>query len=97
MAARDVYAAVRKPLAERGLAEAFPHHAGHGIGLGHPEAPFLVPESDETLQAGDVVTLEPGVYVKGQGGMRYERNYLVTDRGCESLSDHRIEIDATRR
>jgi Xaa-Pro aminopeptidase len=87
---RDVDAAVRNSLAARKLAERFPHHSGHGVGLGHPEPPYLVPESDETLVAGDVVTLEPGVYVPGIAGMRFERNYLVTETGCESLSDHPI-------
>jgi Xaa-Pro aminopeptidase len=93
-ACRQVYHAVRNELAERQLAGHFPHHAGHGIGLGHPEPPYLVPESTETLAAGDVVTLEPGVYVPDAGGMRYERNYLITDSGFVSLSDHPISIDA---
>jgi Xaa-Pro aminopeptidase len=91
---RAVHAAVRDKLAERHLAENFPHHAGHGVGLGHPEAPFIVPESSETLAAGDVVTLEPGVYLPGIAGMRYERNYLITENGYEQLSDHPISIDA---
>jgi Xaa-Pro aminopeptidase len=91
---RDVFAAVRNKLAERKVAEYFPHHAGHGVGLGHPEPPFLVPESSETLAAGDVITLEPGLYLPGIAGMRYERNYLITDAGYELLSDHPIRIDA---
>ncbi|MBI3863889.1 MAG: aminopeptidase P family protein [Planctomycetia bacterium] len=91
---RRVFEAVRGALAERRLAEYFPHHAGHGVGLGHPEAPYLVPESSETLLAGDVVTLEPGLYIPGTGGMRYERNYLLTATGYENLSDHPISIDA---
>lgn len=92
---RDVYRAVRDVLARRNLADRFPHHAGHGIGLSHPEAPYLVPESTETLAAGDLVTLEPGVYIPGAAGMRYERNYLITPGGHESLSQHKIAIDAT--
>src|SRR5262245_38080171 len=90
---RDVHEAVRHSFAGRLLAENFPHHAGHGVGLGHPEAPFIVPESSETLAAGDVVTLEPGLYLPGIAGMRYERNYLITPSGYESLSDHPISID----
>ncbi len=93
VACRDVHMAVRDKLAEHKVAEYFGHHAGHGVGLGHPEAPFIVPESSETLAAGDVVTLEPGVYLPGVAGMRYERNYLITDSGYESLSDHPIAID----
>ena len=57
----------------------FPHHAGHGLGLTHPEAPYFVREADETLLAGDVVTLEPGLYVPGVGGIRIEHNYLITE------------------
>ncbi len=91
---RQVYQAVRQELAARRLAEHFPHHAGHGVGLGHPEPPYFVPESSETLAAGDVVTLEPGVYIPGVGGMRYERDYLITESAFESLSDHPISIDS---
>ncbi len=48
-----------------GSTEYFPTHSGHGMGLGHPEPPYFVPESSDTLQAGDVVALEPGLYVEG--------------------------------
>lgn len=85
--AREVYAAVSKPLEEAGYGR-LPHHAGHGIGLAHPEPPILVPLSTDTLLAGDVVTLEPGLYVEGIGGMRIENNYLVTNEGFEQLSRH---------
>src|SRR5207302_441788 len=76
--ARDVDAAVRGHFASLGLDHAFSTHSGHGLGLGHPEPPYFVPESDETLLAGDVVAIEPGLYVEGVGGMRFERNYLIT-------------------
>ena len=59
--AADVYAAVSKAFTDAGRAP-LPHHAGHGIGLAHPEPPIFVPESDDVLLAGDVVTLEPGSY-----------------------------------
>jgi len=90
--ARDVDTAVRGVFAAGGLEAYFPHHSGHGIGLGHPEPPYFVPHSDETLRAGDVVTIEPGLYVEGVGGMRFERNYLITDDGFETLSLHAIRI-----
>jgi Xaa-Pro aminopeptidase len=92
--AREVDRAVRSVFETKHLNEHFPHHTGHGIGLGHPEPPFLVPESSDTLLAGDVVTLEPGLYIKGIGGMRYERNYLITDSGYELLSKHRLTLEA---
>jgi Xaa-Pro aminopeptidase len=90
---RTVHDAVRQAFVDRHLAGHFPHHSGHGVGLAHPEPPFLVPESSETLVAGDVVTLEPGLYLPGVAGMRYERNYLITEAGYESLSNHPISIE----
>ena len=92
-AARDVDAAVRGHFASLGLDPYFPTHSGHGLGLGHPEPPYFVPESSDTLQTGDVVALEPGLYVEGTGGMRYERNYLITANGYETLSNHEIRIE----
>jgi Xaa-Pro aminopeptidase len=89
---RDVFAATEQPIREAGLAERFAHHAGHGIGLAHPEAPILVPESDDLLMAGDVITLEPGLYVDGIGGIRNEHNYLITNTGYERLSQHTISL-----
>ncbi len=88
----DVYKAVKQPYLDAGKGDVFTHHAGHGLGLGHPEAPILVPESTDTLQAGDVVTLEPGAYEEGVGGMRIEHNYLITETGYERLSDHTISL-----
>ena len=87
---RQVYDAVRGIFASENLADAFPHHAGHGLGLEHPEAPFIVRNSSETLVAGDVVTLEPGLYVDGIGGFRIEHNYLITAKGYDRLSNHQI-------
>jgi Xaa-Pro aminopeptidase len=75
-----------------GVADYFPHHAGHGLGLSHPEAPFFVRHADETVVAGDVVTLEPGLYVPDVGGIRIEHNYLITDTGYERLSNHTISL-----
>jgi Xaa-Pro aminopeptidase len=91
-ACKDVHAAVAGPFRAAGKAEVFPHHAGHGIGLAHPEPPILVPESRDVLVAGDVVTLEPGAYVAGVGGMRIEHNYLITATGFERLSRHTIAL-----
>lgn len=68
------------------------HHAGHGLGVQHPEAPFLVRHSAETLVAGDVVTLEPGLYVDGVGGVRLEHDYLITPTGFEQLSGHVLSL-----
>ena len=93
VAARAVDAAVRAVLDAHGLGHASPSHTGHGLGLSHPEPPYLVGLSVETIEPGDVVALEPGVYVPGVGGMRFERNYLVTADGFECLTDHELTLD----
>jgi Xaa-Pro aminopeptidase len=85
--AGDVYRAVRKPLEARGFAPHFPHHAGHGLGLDHPEAPYFVPQSEEVLVEGDVVTLEPGAYGNDYGA-RIEHIYRITADGSERLTAH---------
>jgi Xaa-Pro aminopeptidase len=91
---REVDCTVREVYREGGLGDNKGHHTGHGLGLGHPDPPYLVPESSETLQAGDVITIEPGFVEKGTGGVRFERNYLITEEGYELLSNHRIGLTA---
>lgn len=91
--AREVDQAVRSVFSREKKEVWFPSHAGHGLGLAHPEAPFIVPESEETLQADDVVTLEPGQYEPGVVGMRFERNYLITETGFEILSKHELRLE----
>ncbi len=88
----SVDAAVRGHFARQGWTEYFTSHSGHGLGLGHPEPPYIVPESTDTLQANDVVALEPGLYVPGVGGMRFERNYLITVDGQETLTRHQLTL-----
>lgn len=88
----DVFEAASDVLQDRGY-PALGHHAGHGLGMEHPESPILVPQSTETLMSGDVVTLEPGLYLEGTGGMRFEHNYLITDTGYERLSHHHLGLE----
>ncbi|MCG8471711.1 MAG: Xaa-Pro peptidase family protein [Desulfobacterales bacterium] len=76
--------------------DAFGHGLGHGVGLEVHEAPRLSPLRDDTLKAGMVVTVEPGIYVADWGGMRLENMVLVTETGAEVLNtldfhDHVIE------
>ncbi|MDO5562691.1 MAG: Xaa-Pro peptidase family protein [Synergistaceae bacterium] len=69
-----------------GLGEYFTHGLGHGFGLEIHEAPFLSSRREYTLAAGNVVTVEPGIYIDGFGGLRLEDDYLVTDDGAERLT-----------
>jgi Xaa-Pro aminopeptidase len=65
----------------------FPHHLGHGIGLNHHESPYLNPHWDETLQVGDVFTVEPGLYGDDlRAGLRIEQIYHVSDSALERLT-----------
>jgi Xaa-Pro aminopeptidase len=87
---RDIDAAIKRIFTKHDVLQYFPHHTGHGLGLGHPDPPYFTAESDDVVVEGDVVTLEPGLYVSGVGGMRFERNYLITASGFELLTRHRI-------
>jgi Xaa-Pro aminopeptidase len=73
------------------LDQFFTTHAGHGLGLMHPEPPFFVPDSTEVLQPGDIVTLEPGLYTDDMG-MRFEHIYHITENGCQRLSEHLLSL-----
>jgi Xaa-Pro aminopeptidase len=88
----DVDAASRTAIAEAGLAEAYGHGLGHGVGLEIHEAPTLRPESADVLVAGNVVTVEPGLYLPGVGGCRIEDLVVVTDDGCEILTSFTKEL-----
>lgn len=86
VAAREVDAACRSALAAAGLADAFTHGTGHGIGLEVHEAPRVAPSSTATLTEHTVCTVEPGVYLPGVGGARIEDVVAVTADGAERLT-----------
>ena len=83
---RDVDAASRVAIAEAGLAERYGHGLGHGVGLEIHEGPSLRPESEDVLQEGNIVTIEPGLYFDGDVGVRIEDLVLVTPDGAERLT-----------
>nr|WP_315099492.1 aminopeptidase P family protein [uncultured Fretibacterium sp.] len=83
---RDVDAVARKIITDAGYGKDFVHGLGHGLGLEIHEAPRLSAISKDVLQVGDVVTIEPGIYIEGWGGLRIEDDYLITETGSECLS-----------
>ncbi len=92
MACAAVDDAARNRLAEVGLAERFGHSTGHGVGLEVHEAPRLHKDAGETLVAGNVVTVEPGVYLPGQGGIRIEQIVAVQPDGHRVLTRSSPEL-----
>ncbi len=78
--------AARQVLRRAGLARFFTHSTGHGVGLEIHEAPRLGRGGTEVLQPGMVVTIEPGVYLPGKGGVRIEDMVVVTEKGCDILT-----------
>jgi Xaa-Pro aminopeptidase len=85
-AGADVDSVARDIISEAGHGDAFGHGLGHGVGLDIHEAPRLHRASQDALVAGDVVTVEPGIYNVGWGGIRIEDCVLVTSDGREVLS-----------
>ena len=83
----EIHNASLKVLERYGVGDKMTHSLGHGFGLEIHEAPYLSPRRDDTLQLGDIVTIEPGVYFEGWGGLRLEDDYLVTDNGSKRLTD----------
>ena len=93
--AAEVDAIARQVISEQGYGENFGHSLGHGVGRLVHEEPTLGGKDQTILKAGMVVTVEPGVYLPGWGGVRIEELVLVTDVGCEILTHCRKGLTIT--
>lgn len=97
MTGREADTLAREVIAERGFGDAFGHSLGHGLGLEVHEAPRLAATADAPVPIGAVVTVEPGIYLPGWGGVRLEDDVWLSPGGPVLLSDGRtdlLELDA---
>jgi Xaa-Pro aminopeptidase len=85
-------ALARDPITDAGFGDNFGHGLGHGVGLAVHEAPRLSTESTDTLAAGHCVTIEPGIYLPGLGGVRIEDLAIVRDDGVDLLTSFPKEL-----
>lgn len=92
MTGREADALCREVIKSKGYGPQFGHSTGHGIGLEIHEGPTLSMRSDVLLQAGMVVTVEPGIYITGLGGVRIEDDVLIKESGAEILTQSPKEL-----
>lgn len=91
--AANVDAETRQVIEQAGYGPEFRHRTGHGLGLMAHEPPYIRSGNERRLRAGMTFTVEPGIYIRGVGGVRIEDDVLVTPDGCETLSDFRRELE----
>jgi Xaa-Pro aminopeptidase len=92
VAVRELDSRVRQHFRKAGLSRFFTHSLGHGIGLQVHERPRVSSMSNEVLAPGNVITIEPGIYIPSIGGIRIEDDVLVTTGGCQVLNNATREL-----
>jgi Xaa-Pro aminopeptidase len=92
MTAREADAVARDHITAQGYGDKFGHSLGHSIGLDNHETPALSPHDETVLERGMVVTVEPGIYLPGVAGVRTEDVVVITDAGCEVLTNAPKEL-----
>ena len=89
-------AAARRVIEQAGYGDKFVHSLGHGLGRKVHESPGLGRKAKQRLRAGMVVTIEPGIYLPGVGGVRIEDDILITRGGCRRLTSLPRDVNAMR-
>jgi Xaa-Pro aminopeptidase len=92
MTAREADAVARDHITESGYGDKFGHSLGHSIGLDNHETPALSPYDETVLEPGMVITVEPGIYLPGFAGVRTEDIVVITEEGCEILTESPKEL-----
>ncbi|MEK3853924.1 M24 family metallopeptidase [Cytobacillus sp. FSL H8-0458] len=93
---RKIDQAARTVISDGGFAEYFPHRIGHGLGIEVHEEPSLHAENEEILREGMVLTVEPGIYIPGAGGVRIEDDVVITEEGIEVLTKFQKDLQVLK-